>query len=249
MNREKLYLSTIGEDAPSLARQYGVGLELAEYCTAWNMDEGFEAADAAVRRKLEGVQRRMFHGPFNELFPCAIDPRARQLARDRYGQALALARGYGAHRVVLHGGYQPFVYHPVWYVEQSILFWTEFLRGVREDVTILLENVLEEEPEMLLSIVQQVDDPRLRLCLDVGHANVYAKAPVLTWLERWGPWIGHFHLHNNDGSWDAHSPLDRGTIPIRELLARAEAWAPEATYTLELTEAERSLRFVLEEGR
>lgn len=246
MDRQRLYLSTIDAYAQDYARKYGLGLEIAEYCTAMNMDAGFAATDAAVRRKLDGIPRRMLHGPFNELFPCAVDPRARLLAHDRYLQAIALARSYGIRRVVLHGGYQPYMYYPVWYTEQSILFWRDFLRELPQDTTVLLENVMEEGPDMLLTIVRGVDDPRLRLCLDVGHANVYSQVTVPDWLEAWGPWTGHFHLHNNTGSRDSHSPLDQGTVPIRDLLARAEACAPAATYTLELTESESSLRFLLE---
>lgn len=41
--RQRLYLSTIGEDAPALARRLGLGLEVAEYCTAWRMDREFPA--------------------------------------------------------------------------------------------------------------------------------------------------------------------------------------------------------------
>ena len=37
MKREKIYLSTIATDAVRVAREHGFGLEIAEYCTAWNM--------------------------------------------------------------------------------------------------------------------------------------------------------------------------------------------------------------------
>ncbi len=52
----------------------------------------------------------------------------------------------------------------MWYVEKSILFWKDFLQET--DMPIVLENVLEETPDMLLDIVKGVDDPRLRLCPD-----------------------------------------------------------------------------------
>jgi len=249
MLRNRLYLSTIDGRAGEIARKTGLGVEIAEFCTASNMDEGFPEADAAVRKQIAGVGRRMFHAPFNELFPCAIDPKARELARSRYRQAIALAGEYGAKRIVIHGGYHPCIYFPVWYTEQSVIFWRDFMKETPEDVTILLENVLEEEPEMLLDVVRGVEDPRLGLCLDVGHVNAYSKIPVMDWLERCGDWIGHFHIHNNDGSGDTHSPLDRGTIPMKGLLTRAEERCPEATYTLELTDCLSSVRALLEESQ
>ena len=143
MENHRFYLSTISADAADTARRYGLGLEIAEYCTAYNMDGHFPETDAAVREELAGIARATLHAPFNELFPCAIDPRARALAADRFREAIVLAKRYGAEKVVIHGGYNPRIYFPCWYTEQSALFWKDFLR---EDpcVDIVLENVLEE---------------------------------------------------------------------------------------------------------
>lgn len=247
MEKERFYISTIDPNAADTAREYGLGLEIAEYCTAWNMDREFPETDAAVREKLEGVSRRVLHGPFNELFPCAIDPKARELAAYRYRQAIDLAKGYGADKVVLHGGYNPRLYYPCWYTEQSILFWKEFFR---EDpgVEIVLENVFEEEPAMLLDIVRGVDHPKLRMCLDVGHVNAYSEIPASEWLKVCAGEVRHFHLHNNDGSGDVHGGLDQGTIPMKELLAMAKELCPAATFTLELMDARPSAVWLTENG-
>ena len=246
MKRENWYLSTIDQQAQTLAVQYGLGLEIAEYCTASNMDDLYAQTDALVRNKLRGISRRVLHGPFNELFPCAIDPKARALARERYIQAIALARDYGANKVVIHGGYNPRIYYPCWYTEQSILFWREFLREIPQGMEVCLENVLEEEPGMLIDIVRAVEDPRLRLCLDVGHVNAYSKIPAVEWVERCAPWLSHFHIHNNDGSWDTHSALNQGTLPMEKLLDLAQQVCPEGSYTLELAQAEESVLWLIQ---
>ena len=101
---------------------------------------------------------------------------------------------------------------------------------------IVLENVLEEEPEYLLDIVRAADHPRLGLCLDVGHANAYSAVPAMEWLERLAPYLRHFHLHNNDGSFDAHAPLGEGGIPMKDFLQSALVLCPAATFALELPE-------------
>ena len=245
MRKDKLYLSTISPDAASVAREYGFGLELAEFCTAWNMDEKFAHVDGVVQKKLEGISHSLLHAPYNELFPCAIDKRARALAAERYRQATNLAKRYDARKVIIHGGYNPRIYFPVWYVKQSILFWKEFLKN-DPGVEIVLENVLEDDPAWLPDIVAGVDDPRLRLCLDIGHVNAYSTVPVMTWLENWASYISHFHIHNNDGSRDAHNDLDNGTIPIKELLFCAQERCPHATYTLELMKDEPSVQWMAE---
>lgn len=227
----QLFLSTIDPRAGELARRYQLGVEIAAFCTAENMDDRFKGTDAALREQLRGVPRRLFHGPFNELFPCAIDPLAKKLAAYRYGQALALSERYGAEKLILHGGFSPRLYYPCWYVEQSVPFWLDFLEKHPGNYEICLENVMEEEPESLLAIVSQVNDPRLRLCLDVGHVNVYSRTPARDWIACWGEYLSHAHLHNNHGDADTHSGLDDGTLPMEALIA---ALPRTATATLEL---------------
>lgn len=245
MENRRFYLSTISPDAPETARRYGLGLEIAEYCTAYNMDERFPETDAAVREKLGGISRRTLHAPFNELFPCAIDPLARKLAAYRYAQALELAARYGAGKVILHGGFSPKLYYPCWYVEQSVIFWREFLKTHPGKYEICLENVMEEEPETLLSIVSQVDAPRLRLCLDVGHVNHYSRHPALEWMECWGGWLSHLHLHNNDGSADSHGSLQHGSLPMADIIRRIGG---SMTATLELIEIGNDIHWLEEAG-
>lgn len=245
---KNIYLSTTDPNAHITAKKWGLGIELAEFCTAWNMDREFETVDPQVREKLRCSDRFVLHAPFNELFPCAIDPMIRDLAARRYRQAMELARSYGIRKLVIHGGFQPFMYYPVWYVEQSIVFWKEFVETVPEDTVLCLENVLETEPYMLRDIVAAVDDPRLRLCLDVGHVNAYSKIPVQTWLEDWAPYLSHYHIHNNDGSADTHQDLFAGTLEMAHLLKEIRRLTPDATLTLELYESEPSLEWMKEAG-
>jgi sugar phosphate isomerase/epimerase len=204
--------------------------------------------EASVAEKVRCTDRLVLHAPFNELFPCAIDPMVRNIARIRYSQALNMAASYGITRVVIHGGYNPRLYYPIWYTEQSVEFWKEFIREVPEHMTILLENVMEEEIPMFLTILEQVGDKRLRMCLDVGHVNAYSPSSAMDWLEACAPYIQHFHIHNNHGDWDTHNPLGDGTIPMKQLLEKAEELCPEATATLELMEAEPGILWLKEQA-
>ena len=246
MKKENIYLSTIASDAPLFAREYGLGLEIAEYSTAWNMDRRFEVTDPRVKESLKGISRSILHAPVNELFPCAVDEKARELAACRYRQAIDLAEGYGSHKIVIHGGYTPWFYHPAWYVSQSIAFWKDFLKE-NPDVNIVLENVLETTPDLIVDIVEGVNDPRLRMCFDVGHINAYSYVPILDWLETCAPWIGHIHINNNDGREDQHSGLHEGSVPMKEVLRRINSLCPEATVTLEMTEVKPSLDWLQKE--
>lgn len=93
MKKNQLFLSTIAPDAAEEARRHGLGLEIAEYCTAWNMDEQFETTHAAVTEELTGVGRRLLHAPFSELFPCAVDRKPGSWRRSATGRRSRLRGG------------------------------------------------------------------------------------------------------------------------------------------------------------
>lgn len=245
--RNHLLLSTMDEKAPFLAREYGLGLELADFTYAPMMEDP-ERIRKAIE-KIRGMPALLFHGPFAELCPCAIDPRVRQVSMDRVIQSSKLALSLGISRVLFHGGFIPLVYFPEWYVEQSVLFWKEALERIPRELTLVLENVMEPGPETLAEIAKGVDDPRLGLCLDVGHANtIVSKTPPLSWAEPMGPWLRHVHLHDNTGDLDTHSPLGRGKIPMEAVLDRILAVSPEVTFTLENQNCRDSIAYLLEKG-
>lgn len=242
-----IYIATISEGCCQMAKQYGLGLECDAFCTAINLTD--KAAVAQAKAQLEGMERRVLHAPFNELCPAAIDPEVVRITRMRYEQAWEMAQALGCRRMVVHSGYIPLVYFPQWFVEKSVAFWKDFLKDKPADSRFLLENVLEGEPDMTATIVEQVNDPRFQLCLDIGHANSeVSDVPVEQWVRRWADRLGHVHIHNNEGGWDTHSGLGEGCIPMEQTLKLLEELAPEATWTLETLEAEPSCRWLAERG-
>lgn len=245
--RGRLHLSGIDGQAAALAGKWGLGFEIAEFCWAPRLEQ--PDAMELVRQQIAGMERLWLHAPFAELAPCAIDPLVRQVTEKRYRQAADMAQDLGVRRLVIHGGFVPQVYFPEWYVEQSVLFWRDFLRQLPPDMTVALENVMEPQPRLLADIARQVDDPRLGLCLDIGHANTFvSRAPPLEWVAPMAPWLRHVHLHNNAGHDDLHDPLGQGTLAMEQVLDTILELCPEATFTLENQDCGPSLAWLREHG-
>lgn len=245
MKKERLFLSTIADDAVQTAREFGLGVELAQFCLAENMDKTPPDVQASLDAALE-VPRRVFHAPFAELCPAAIDPLVREVAKRRFLQAAALAKRYGAEKMVVHSGFIPLVYYPEWFAPQSAAFWREFLNDV-DGLTLCVENVMETSPDALRQIAEQVNDPRLRICFDVGHAFCQS-GELAPWLDALAPYSSHVHLHNNHGTFDEHLGLPDGTLDMATVIRQLEALAPQATYTLEVRSARASVEWLLKEG-
>lgn len=243
----EFYLSTIADSAAALAREHHLGLEIADFTYAPLLDSGFSNAHMACREKMKGLERFWFHGPFAELCPAAIDPEVRSVAAKRFTQAVQVASGYGIDRLIFHGGFIPNIYYPEWFIPESVKFWREFLRTVPEEITIALENVLEPEPYILAEVAKQIGDPRLGLCLDIGHANL-KQVPVETWIMEFAPFLRHVHLHSNDKRLDEHKALGTGTVDAEAVLEQLQGQAPNATITLEMMEPASSVEWLRKNG-
>lgn len=232
---QRLYISTIASDCADIARKHSLGLEIAEFCYAPNMDdpEHFRRAAELVRESGCG-ERLFFHAPFAELSPCSIDPLVRDVVRRRFDKALLAADSVGAKRIVFHSGFIPFVYYKEYFVDESVKFWQSFLRDAPNDMLFALENVMEPEPDITAAVAEGVNDPRFGLCLDIGHANSrVSDIPLESWTDVFAPRLLHVHLHNNYGGDDLHNPLGDGSIPMRETITAIAERCPDASFTIE----------------
>lgn len=251
--KNKLFIATFSDDALNTAKDFGVGLEINHTCISENLDEANrERLLEEIRTDMQtaGItdSRKLFlHGPFTEIHPAAIDYRAKEFGTERLNQAYETAAALGINRMVVHTGWLPFIYFKSWQAEKGAEFWQRFLADKPADFRIYVENVLEDEPYMLLDMMKQMDNPAIKLCLDVGHANAMTSRdiPVTKWIEVLGPYIGHFHLHNNDGTGDSHNAFDQGNMDFSEVLgAIAENCDSSATLTIEAHDARSCLEWL-----
>lgn len=249
-NKDRFSIATMCENWRSIAGEYDLSVELDHCCQAENMDgdKGRETKEeiTAITTK-EGFRAVVLHGPFNELFPAAIDPKARELAMKRFNEAAQTAISFGIKTMVVHSGYIPFVYFKEWHRDRSIEFWKEFMEDKPADFSIAIENVLDDDPYTLAEIAEKASDDRIGLCLDVGHANVVSELSINEWIDVFAPHLKHLHIHNNDGSGDYHRDLDCGTLDIAKIIDRVNLkTSNKATFTIEVLEGLRSVEWLAE---
>ncbi|MGI6174083.1 MAG: sugar phosphate isomerase/epimerase family protein [Christensenellales bacterium] len=235
--------------AAPLAEKYGFGLELSELCIEDNLALYLDGVFPHFEENLRACKHRILHAPYNEMLPHAIDRDVAAVAQRKYAQAYALCVRRGIEKMVVHANFDRMNYHPEWFWARQIAFWKQFLAERGGSTVICLENVTEEEPALLLNIVSAVDDPRLQICLDVGHANL-SPTPVSKWIADCLPHLSHVHLHNNRGRTDAtypamddlHAPLLDGDIDMQNVLAALKQSGKDITCTLETARLRESIR-------
>ena len=241
------------EKTAQIVAANGMGIEIAEFCISENMERKFEYVLPHVLKNAEASPDKTLHAPYNELFPMAIDPLVVEVAYRRYEQTLEYCRRFGAAKMIVHANYVPELYYPQWFTARHIDFWKRFLGEHDDGIQICVENVMEEDPELILAILRGVDDPRLRMCLDVGHANLTPVDPI-DWLRACAPYISHYHIHNNFGvpkegrrnAGDRHLSPGKGNIDMKALLTLAEELTPDATAAIESYELDESVQWLKE---
>jgi len=243
---QKLYVADIAQNAPHIAKEWGIGLELDEFTAAQNtappeLDHWLEV----MRGKMTFAHRYIFHAPYGELTPAALDPLIAQICRKRLEDAWQIAYRCGIKAMVVHSGYIPGIYYPQWYTQQAAAFWHDFLADKPDDCLILVENVMDDDPYPLVQSIKLTDDKRCRICLDIGHAAVKA-GDVTAFAKEVLPYLAHVHLHDNDGKKDMHLPIGGGILPIEDILA--VTCKADPTYTLETAEPLSALKWLKDKG-
>lgn len=250
MRKSQLFISSFSEDAIRVARHYGLGLELDDPSYSHNLDD-FSTCEEQMKKEREeaGSPSVLVHGPFTELNPGGIDPRAVALTAHRFDQAYRVCKRLGIQNMVLHSGFVPVLYEPEWHIQESIRFWKQWLAG-KEAVKIVLENVFDPDPMILRKIVEGVASPNLGICLDLGHAHAFGSKLFSEedWIQTLSPYLQHLHIHDNGGEGDFHQSLGEGTIPYEELFKRKELQREDLTFTLESRRAEPDVLWLLKHG-
>ncbi|MEX2275695.1 MAG: sugar phosphate isomerase/epimerase [Actinomycetota bacterium] len=149
-------------------------------------------------------------------------------------RSVHLAEEVGAPLVVVHPPYRWQSTYRRWLTERLGDF------AARTGVDIAVENMfplrMRGERGVTVHAHQGLDELERfeHIVLDTSHAAVDG-LDLLGSAERLHPRLTHVHVSNNAGKgWDSHLPVDRGVLPLRELLGAIAARGYTGSVALEL---------------
>ena len=220
MMKSKCYASQIipDESLKEAADRTGCGVELVDFSMASVLDAP-EAHLASWKERLLTIRAPhvSVHGPFLDLNTTSWDPLIASATMTRFEQGYRAAKILGADTIVFHSCFVPNFNFLQGWSERVIDFYERFLDGKDDSIRVVMENVMDPVPDGFAEVCEGIRHPAFGICLDIGHAHCYAKVPVAEWLRTLSPWIRHIHLHDNDGTRDAHLALGQGTIPLADI--------------------------------
>ncbi len=178
-----------------------------------------------------------FHAPFMDLRPGALDDKIRQASIDRLKQVFDFIPYYQPLKIVCHPSFDRLYYvscDEEW-LEASTQTWLALIALIDGEAKtkIALENVYEREPSVLRKLFERLDSDRICFCFDTGHFNVFARTELKVWLAELGKYLGHLHLHDNNGEKDEHLPVGSGTFPFAGFFEKLREIKASPTITLE----------------
>ena len=184
---------------------------------------------------------RSLHAPFWDLNLGTKNPMIKEATMKAFNYAYDVAKELECTEIVVHNGFIPNTSFYEGWVKNATAFWQEFFSDKDDSITMMIENQCEEDSEVLVREIDSVNDPRLKVCLDIGHANANSNMSVENWIVTLGDRIGYLHLHNNHGKKvgrpsymnDEHLGIDDGTINIERICSLLEEYCPNAIWNLE----------------
>ena len=171
------------------------------------------------------------HGVFLDMCVHSSDARIYEATDFRIHQSMDIATALGVKAIIFHTNHIPNFrlksYREEW-VSRNEHYWRNLLAEY-PTLTVYMENMFDEEPELLLQLSERMkDEPRFAVCLDFPHAFISCTS-ISDWCSVVKPYIRHLHINDNAGVEDTHHPVGSGALP----------WDVYNDYLSGLTPAER----------
>lgn len=222
-----------------LAREHDLGIEVMAFAFPAVLDGDWRTLTEQYRTWLKPIAGAVtLHGPFMDMAPGSPDKQIIDATLSRFKHALQIAHDLEAEKIVFHANFLSQVHsedYRLGWTKRNIDFWGPLASyAALLGVTIVIENMWESDPYLIADVLKAIDHPRLRACLDVGHAHLYSRVPFETWVRVTAPYLVHAHLNNNDGEDDVHRGLVDGVMDYGRILPLLRTLPEPATWVLEM---------------
>ncbi len=221
-----------------LLKEHDLGVEVMMYDTEWvrNFPQA-EVEEMGALLEAEGIPVSI-HGPLFDLNPGSLDNIVRDYTKFIFMRALNISALLKAEIVVFHLGLNPLIpsdYRRRWLDVSLKTFRPVVNHAKRLGIVIAIENMFLSKPDLLRQVIEAIDSPHMRVCLDVGHVNVYSTVPLKKWFDALAKYVVKAHINDNDGQNDLHLAFGAGNVDLQEAYRLLNTKRMSPLMTLEMT--------------
>jgi sugar phosphate isomerase/epimerase len=183
------------------------------------------------------------HAPISDINIASINPAMLATARKELSEIIAIAGELGITPVTVHIGY----------ISPLTLLNKDKARAIAHESVKMLDKVAVEhgvpiaaenmprtrwaiftDPDEILKAIEGTD---FKICFDTGHAHISGNIEDFMALS--DKFI-NVHIHDNNGKWDEHMVLGRGTCDLHGIVKRLEP-TYDGNWIIECTEFEQGV--------
>lgn len=195
----------------------------------------FTQDEDAFRREIErhGDILRSFHidpvqthGPWKNP-PADATEDERKVRFELFSKAIRGTAYLGSPYMILHplmpyGANSPEHPDEVWRINLDFMHRLAEV-GKKYGVVVCLENMPFKKlplatPAEIADFVRTVNHPNLKVCLDTGHALIRGVSPAEAVRITGADLLATLHIHDNDGTRDAHDPIGTGIMDFPDFV-------------------------------
>ncbi|MCA9726509.1 MAG: sugar phosphate isomerase/epimerase [Candidatus Eisenbacteria bacterium] len=224
--------------------------EALPFCEEHGMNVTVRLTDADHNREvsvreLENIEREMRDRkitpfcflPYHGLALSCPDSRVMTYSREVLLEGLEIGTILGARVAILQTGFSNHI-RP-----NMVQEWKERFIGAMKDlvsvaedeeVVLALKNSFEPDTDLLLEILETVNSPWLRFCVDVGHAACFSRVSPEEWVPVFKDYLICCNFHDNTGMEDEHLACGGGYVPFDGVFETLKQLSTDVHITLDV---------------
>lgn len=204
-------------DFVDFSKKYDAGFEYNDFFLPSVLDNPAEVS-AIIQTYLALDRDRSedtLHGVFLDICVNSADSKIFEVSDLRIHQSMDIAMRLGVKAVIFHTNHIPNFrlksYRENW-LQRNVSYWKSLLNEY-PDLTIYIENMFDEEPDLLCALAREmIDEPRFGICYDLAHAFI-SHTELTEWNSALLPYAKHLHINDNDEIEDTHCPVGSCALP------------------------------------
>jgi len=240
-------------------QEHGMNAEIRLTDAEYNREIPVRDLEALAEELRKREISAFCHLPFHGLHLSCADPRVMSYSREVLMEGLEIGTILGCQAAIFHTGFSNHVRpaHIESWRDRLIVTLKELVAMAEdEEIVLAIENAYEPDATLLLEVLEAVNSPWLRFCVDLGHAACFSRMAPEEWINVFKDHLISLHVHDNEGLEDEHLACGRGVVGYEEVYRALAEVNVSCNITLEVADEDippslehlRSVGFEFEKG-
>ena len=234
------------EKSLDYSNKYNLGFEYNDFFNPKLLDD--KSNLDLIIKKYQRLNRKCdtLHGVFYDICLNSCDSLIKEASEARVISSFEIAKKLNVKGVVFHTNYITWMntlsYKKSW-IEGMKSFFIK-MNKMYPDIEIYIENMFDNSPDCLKDLMDEINNEKIRVCLDVAHASI-SNIDLEIWFKKLSKDISHIHINDNDLKSDLHEEIGLGKIDFDKVYKLIKEYANNASILIEISDLDKAINSYL----